>query len=153
MYKQLKKIYFILLAPAVVGFIAVYVFRQIHQTKALPEHLMASIAPTIFILSAVFAIAGPILYRSFFADRQRHFVKVPLRLLYKFERNQIGIAIVAPYLALIGYFLQLPHFHLTATLLMALYALYYYYPFEKRIRFDGKMFRAGDVMSVDRIRG
>ncbi len=61
---------------------------------------MAVIAPAIFILAAVFAIAGPILYRSLFAHRQRKLVKVPQVVMYKFERNLTGMALVAPYLAL-----------------------------------------------------
>jgi hypothetical protein len=35
---------------------------------------------------------------------------------------------------------------------MALYALYYYYPFKKRIALDEKIFRAGDVMAIDRVK-
>lgn len=114
---------------------------------------MAIVAPAIFILAAVFAIAGPIFYRSLFSHRHCHLVKVSLLVLYQFERNLIGMALVTPYLALVGYVLQLPSFHLAGTLLMALYAVYYYYPFEERIRFDGKLFRTGDLMSVNRIRG
>jgi hypothetical protein len=59
------------------------------------------------------------------------------------------MALVTPYLAAIAYFLQLPRFYLAATLLMALYAIYYYYPSLKRITFDEKIFRASNVMSVD----
>jgi hypothetical protein len=141
MHDRLKKIYFSSLIPAMVGFMAVYLFRKIHQPIGLPKQLMAGIAPAIFILAAVFAIAGPILYRSLFAHRQRHLVKVPQLVLYKFERNLTGMALVVPYLALVGYFLQLPRFHLAATLLMALYSVYYYYPSQKRIAFDWKIFR------------
>jgi hypothetical protein len=36
---------------------------------------------------------------------------------------------------------------------MALYAVYYYYPSQKRIAFDGKIFRGGDVLSVERFKG
>lgn len=124
-----------------VGFMAVYLFRQVHQPIGLPEQLMAGIAPAIFILAAVFALAGPILYRSLFAHRHRHLVKVPQLVLYKFERNLTGMALVVPYLALVGYFLQLPRFYLAATLLMALYSVYYCYPSQKRIAFDWKIFR------------
>jgi hypothetical protein len=150
---RLKKIYFSFLAPAMGGFLVVYLFRQVHQPIGLPDQFMAVIAPTIFILAAVFAFAGPILYRSLFAHGHRRLVKVPQPVLYKFERNLTGMALVVPYLALVGYFLQLPRFHLAATLLMALYSAYYYYPSQKRIAFDGKIFRAGDVLSVERIRG
>jgi hypothetical protein len=145
MHDRLKKIYVSFLAPAVVGFMAVYLFRQVHQPIVSAETLVAVVAPAIFIMTAIFAFAGPILYRTIFAHRQRHLIKVPQLALYKFERNLTGMALVAPYLALVGYYLQLPRFHLAATLLMALYAVYYYYPSQKRIVFDGKLFRGVDV--------
>ncbi len=141
MHDRLKKIYFFFLAPAIIGFMAVSILRQSKPAISLPEQYMAVIAPAIFILAAVFAIAAPILYRSLFAHRQRKLVKVPQVVMYSFERNLTGMALVVPYLALVGYFLQLPRFHLAATLLMALYAIYYYYPSQKRIAFDGKIFR------------
>ena len=141
MHNRLKKIYFIVLTPAIVGFLAVWILRQFKLSITVPEQYMAVIAPVIFILAAIFAIAGPILYRSLFAHRQRHLVKMPLLVMYKFERNLTSIALLATYLALVGDGLQLPRFHLAATLLMALYAIYYSYPYEKRIRFDDKIFR------------
>jgi hypothetical protein len=153
MQDRLKKIYFIFLIPAIVGFLAVGICRQVKPGITVPDPLMAVIAPAIFILAAVFAIAGPILYRSFFAHRQRKRVKVPPLVLYQFERNLTGLALVVPYLAMVGYFLQLPRFHLAATFLMALYAIYYYYPSQKRIAFDRKIFRDGNRLAVDRIKG
>lgn len=144
MRDQLKKIYFSLLGPVIVGFIAVCVFHLIQQPFLLHAHLVAVIAPVIFILAVVFAVAGPILYRSLFAHRQRNHTRISQRELFKFERTLIGIAMMAPYLALGAYFLQLPRFHLVGTLLTALYAIYYYYPSRERVVFDGNIFRAGD---------
>lgn len=151
MRDRLIKIYFILLVPAIFGFISVYVGRYIQQPIFLPTHLVAVIAPAIFILAAVFALAGPILFRSFFAHRQRNHSRVSQTELFKFERTLIGIAMVAPYLALAACFLQLPRFHLVGTLLLAFYAIYYYYPSNKRITFDRKIFRVGDSISVDEV--
>jgi hypothetical protein len=46
-----------------------------------------------------------------------------------------------PYVALIAQILQLPRFHLAGTIVMALYAVYYYYPSMRRIEFDRRVFR------------
>jgi Ca2+/Na+ antiporter len=143
MHDRLKKIYFIVLTPALVGFLAVWLLRQAKPAITVTGQHMAVMAPAIFIMAAIFAIAGPILYRSLFAHRQRNRIKVPQVVLYGFERNLTGMALVTPYLALVGYFLQLTRFHLAATLFLALYAVYYYYPSRKRIAFDGKLFRGG----------
>jgi len=99
------------------------------------------LAPAMLILAAGCGIAGPILYRSLFAYRRRHLAKLPETEFYKFERNQTGIALAAPYLALAGFLMQLPRFHMAAVVLMALYAVYTAYPLEARIRLDEKIFR------------
>jgi hypothetical protein len=43
--------------------------------------------------------------------------------------------------SLIAQILQLPRFHLAGTIIMALYALYYYYPSKRRIDFERRIFR------------
>lgn len=151
MQDRLKKTYITFLAPAGVGFVAVYLFGQYGQPICLSEQHITVIAPGIFILTAFLAIAGPILYRSLFAHRQRHLHRVPQTVLFKFERNLTGMALVTPYLAMVAYFLQLPRFHLGATVLMALYAIYYYYPSQKRLAFDRQIYRTGDGMTADRM--
>lgn len=149
MHHQLKTIYSVILSPALACFIAVCVLRQIYPPMDISMQARAFIAPMIFILSAVFAVAGPILYRSFFAHSHRHVHEVPPEALFIFERNLTGMTLVTPYLALIAYFLQLPRFYLAAILLMALYAVYYTYPSHKRISFDEKIFRTPHVIPLD----
>jgi hypothetical protein len=149
---RLKKIYYTVLTPAILGFFSVHLARNFHRKLYFLEEQWTVIAPVIFILAVVFAVAGPILYRTYFAHRQRYHSEIPLTVLFKFERNLIGMGLVAPYLALAVYFLRLPYFYFTGTLLMALYAIYYYYPSKKRIALDRRIFRARDLLSEDRIR-
>ena len=152
MHSRLKKIYYSLLGPAIAGFIALGVVRSIQQPFVLPAHLVAVIAPAIFILAVVFAVAGPILFRSFFAHRQRNHSRVSQSKLFRFERTLIGISMVAPYLALAAWFLQLPRFHLVGILLLTFYAVYYHYPSNKRITFDRKIFRVSESISSGDVR-
>ena len=151
MHERLKKIYFTLLTPAVFGFTGVYLLRRCLQPLEMPDELMTFVAQAIFMLAVLCALAGPIFYRSLFAHRQRFLSGVSRTVFLKFECRLITMVLVTPYLALAGYFLQLPRLHLAATLLMALYAVYYYYPSQKRISFDMKVFRAGYMLSMDRM--
>ena len=105
------------------------------------------IARSTFILAALLAVAGPIFYRSLFAHRQRNHSSVSQEVLFKFERNLTCMVLIVPYLAVIAYVLELPRFYNAATILLALYAIYYYYPSQKRIAFDSKIFRANGVPS------
>jgi Ca2+/Na+ antiporter len=138
-----------LITPAFVCFAAVYVLRQMYppMDRSMPINIF--MAPIIFILTAISALAGPILYRSFFAHSQRYLHGVPYAKLFKFERKLTAMALITPYLALVAYGLQFPRFYLAAILLMALYAVYYYYPSQRRISFDEKIFRTNQACSDD----
>lgn len=137
------------MVPVFVCFIAVYVLRQIYPPIDMSTQINTFMAPIIFLLTVVFSLAGPILYRSFFAHSHRHLHDVPYAELFKFECKLTGMALITPYLALVAYFLQFPRFYLAATLLMALYAIYYYYPSHKRISFDEKIFRTSNGASIN----
>ena len=141
MGEDLKRTYFILLVPAVIGFVVLFLglkLNWIHLTRyPVPKNL----ALTLFILSVVFAVALPIFYRTLFANKIRHQTETSEAEWFKFERNSIRIALVTPYLTLAAHFLELPRFHLSGIILMALYAVYYFYPSKKRIAFERRIFR------------
>jgi hypothetical protein len=76
-----------------------------------------------------------------FANKRRHQTRTAEEDWLKFERNLLYIAMATPYIALIAQILQLPRFHLAGTIIMALYAVYYYYPSKRRIQFERRVFR------------
>lgn len=141
MTPQLKRHYVWMLSPALAGFVIALPIRHLYPAGMAPEPMVAVLAPLLLASAAAFGVAGPIFYRSVFAYRQKGLMTVSADALYKFERHLIGIALVAPYLALIAYVLNLPRFHFAGSVLAALYAVYYTYPSDKRIRFDKRIFR------------
>ena len=141
MVDQLKRLYFAYLVPAVAGFAIVYVIRDVCPPFSVPDLILDLLSRLLFILSAVIALACPILHRCWFAHCQRNSRAVPQVLLLRFQRHLIHTIMVVPYLALVAYSLPAQRFYLAGTLLICLYAIYYYYPSQKRIRFDERMFR------------
>jgi len=141
MSHDLKRTYFTLLLPAVLGFILIFVIRHFHPLTFNIPQIPSVIPPIIFIVSVCFAVALPIFYRTLFANKMRHQTRTSEREWLKFERNLLYIAMITPYLALIAQILQLPRFHLAGSIVMALYAVYYYYPSKRRIEFDRRVFR------------
>lgn len=141
MATQLKRTYFYLLIPAIIGFIFVFICRRFNLLYLNTHDVPDILSPAIFILSIVFAVALPILYRTLFANRIRHRSSTPETDWLKFEKNLIRIALVTPYLTIFAYFLQIPKFHLSGTTLAALYAIYYFYPSKNRIVFEKRIFR------------
>ena len=137
----LKRIYFILLLPAVAGFILVFVIRHFQLIRFSIPQIPTALSPIIFVLSVCFAVALPIFYRSAFANKRRHLSNTAEEDWLKFENNLLYIAMVTPYIALLAQILQLPRFHMGGTIIMALYAVYYYYPSQRRIEYERRIFR------------
>ena len=142
MTRELKKIYFTLLSPAAVGLIVAGLGNEYLLSVTGEMELPQTVAPLVFILSVVFAIALPVMKRSLFAHKIRHQKSTSESVLFKFERGLICMISVAPYLALTVCLFELPLFYTAGTILVSLYGVYYYYPSEKRIQFERRIFRA-----------
>ncbi len=141
MAHDLKRTYFTLLLPALAGFIAVFALQHFQLVSFNIPQIPPILYPIIFIASACFAVALPIFYRTVFANKRRHQTRTAEEDWLRFERNLLYIAMATPYVALIAQVLRLPRFHLGGTIIMALYAVYYYYPSKRRLKFERRIFR------------
>lgn len=141
MESKLKKTYFFLLIPVVFGFSLVYLLKTFQFVGIDVAGVRHVLAPVIFVFSVVFALALPILFRTLFAHKMRHRQSISENEWLAFERRFLYMSMVAPYLALLGYLFELPKFHLSGAVLMALYAVYFYYPSQKRVAFERRIFR------------
>jgi predicted membrane channel-forming protein YqfA (hemolysin III family) len=141
MDSKLKKTYFVILLPPVLGFITVCLAKANYFLTIGSLNYIDIWAPSIFFLSVTFALALPIFYRTFYAHRNRHAKSLSEEDLVKFERNLIYIALVTPYFSLTAFLLELPRFYTAGSILMGIYAVYYFYPSQKRIALDRRIFR------------
>jgi hypothetical protein len=141
MAHDLKRTYFTLLLPAVAGFIAVFALQHFQLVSFNIPQIPPILYPIIFIASVCFAVALPIFYRTVFANKRRHQTRTAEEDWLRFERNLLYIAMATPYVSLIAQVLRLPRFHLGGTIIMALYAVYYYYPSKRRLKFERRIFR------------
>ena len=141
MIDDLRRTYFTVLIPVIVGFGAYFIAKRYDWVDFGPTKFQGILAPLLFILSVIFATALPIFFRTLFANSVRQQKSVSQEDLLKFERAFLYIALVTPYIALAGYMLELPRFHLGGIVIMALYAVYYYFPSKKRIQSERRIFR------------
>lgn len=143
MTAELKKLYWMLLTPAIALLVLAYGARQLGWIPdPSPEGLPAFIAPSVFVASVALSVALPVFLRSLFAHRRRHEKSVPEPVLLSFERKLLFAALATPYLVLPAYLLGFRHFYFSAIVLTALYAVYYFYPSPKRIQYERRLFRA-----------
>ena len=145
MSKNLKKIYFIFLVPSILGFALACWVKTYDFTVIGSINFIEIAGPVIFILCIAIAIAFPIFYRTLFAHKSRDLISVSEKELFKFERNLIYITLATPYLALSALLLELPRFYTAGTILMGIYAIYYFYPSKKRIALDKRIFRVKKI--------
>jgi hypothetical protein len=142
MPKELKKVYLTLLLPSTFGFALAgwaktYDFFEINSIN-----FIKIAGPSILILCIALAIAFPIFYRTLFAHKSRDLISVSEKKLLNFERTLINVVMITPYLALMAFIFELPRFYTASSILLGLYAVYYFYPSKRRIAFDSRIFRA-----------
>lgn len=146
MTKALKRSYFSLLIPAVLALAllaGVESFDLLPHIPTYPSGPLGFLAPFVFVLAVFFAVGLPVFFRALFAHRMREQNTVAESDWLTFERTLIRISLVTPYLILPAYLFEFPRFYLAGTALTALYAVYYFYPSRRRIRFERRMFRVG----------
>ena len=141
MVGDLRKTYFTLLVPPVLGLILIYLAKTLKPLSISHFESLKFLAPFIFVASVASAIGLPIFFRTLFAHKMRGEKSVSQPDLIKFERHLMYIALATPYLILPAYLFDIPRFYFGGTVLMSLYAAYYYYPSERRIEFERRVFR------------
>jgi len=138
---QLKRIYFRWLTTVALVWSGGRLVQHVMPGFGAPPHLSASCGPALFILTAICALAGPILYRTLFAYHKRASVQIATTAFVRFERHLILIGMAALGLAMVTDFLALPSFYRSGTLLIALYAAYCGFPSQKRLALDRRLYR------------
>jgi len=141
MVRRLKITYFSLLVRAILGFICAFILKEFKLIEVLKGGQFKPFNVSIFILAIATAIAVPIFFRSIFAHRKKDEKRITEEEFIRFEQILIGTALVAPYTSLIAYLFDFPEFYLVGSFLATLYALYYFYPSQRRIAFEKRIFR------------
>ena len=137
----LKRQYIIIMIPAVGLFLAFGLARQLNFITSGQFVISSVLHSMVFVLSVITAIAGPLFFRTLFAHSMRKQRQVPAKEFLAFQRKILWISQMTPYIAFISVLCDFPRFFAVAIVLMALYAVYYYFPSQKRIDFDRKIFR------------
>jgi uncharacterized integral membrane protein len=142
MHNSLKRKYYFLVAPALLIAIILIICKHYNIMQVTSTYfILNTISPAIFILTAILALAMPIFYRSIFNNRIKDNQELTVEKLLQFESRTLYIIASTPYLVLIAYVLQLPQFYFAGTVLFSLYGLYFYYPSEKRIENEKRIYR------------
>ena len=144
MSKKLKKFYFTLLVPLILGF-ALLDWTFAHKfIELIPPKFSETAGSLLFILCGAFSIAFPICYRSLFAFKSESHSGLSQREFLKFECTLIGFTMVATFIALLEYIFEMPRFYTAGAILLSMCALYYLFPSHRRIAFDQKIYKVNN---------
>ena len=141
MQKKLNKQYWMMIIPAGCLFLIFGLARQFDFIHPGQFSIPGILHTIVFVLAAITALAGPLFLRTLFAHSMRNETKATAQRFLGFQKNTLWISQMTPYFAFIAVFCDFPRFYGGAIVLMALYAVYYFFPSERRISFDQKIFR------------
>ncbi len=139
--KNLQRIYYWQLVPAAILLIMAYALTFIFHLA--DQNLSAGKTVTIIVtvLSGVIGIALPVFYRSYFVYKIKDQKKIAEDTFLNYERTQITLALLTPYFLIIAVLMTMNQTALILITLFSIYVLYYYFPSEKKVLFEMKIFR------------
>ncbi len=142
MYKKELTNYFRqILTPAVLLILLSEVLKALGMGIALDARLTYQISVVVFVLAALSALGIPIVIRLLFVKRVKDLKSVDSNAWLQYEKQSILFALLTAYLFVIASVLQFSNFFYASIFLLALYAGYYYFPSDKRVKFEKKLFR------------
>ena len=106
-----------------------------------PWVMPPALHPLFFVLAAITSIAAPLMVRTLFAHSLRESPGAGPQRFLGFQQRLLLVALLTPWWAILVMVFDFQEFYGSSMILMALYAAYYYYPSERRIAFDSKIFR------------
>ncbi len=136
--KVLQKKYFLHLVFAAILIIGADTYKYLSNLDASVDQTFMIVIAT---LAGITAFAAPVFYRSYFIHKIKDKKEITLEQFVLFERKLISIALMTPYFIIVSILLNLNQTTNIMITLFALYAAYFYFPSEKKVRFEMKVFR------------
>ena len=138
--KQLQQTYFSLLIPAVLLIVVFFLLKRFDLNYSIDENTNHTISIIFFIIGAVFSLALPIFYKSLFINRVKDEKGIRIDEFLKFEKNIISISMISPFIVIFPVIFNFSNFYFSGIVLFAFYSAYYFFPSDKRIDFEKKLF-------------
>jgi len=139
--KELQKFYWQLLLPALIPILISEIAKNMGFVKTIDFSGKRILSIFMLTGAALTALALPILIRTLFVNRVKDQKSVAIAEWFKYERRSIAMVLVTPYFFFIASFLQFNRFYYVAIFLLSLYGCYYYFPSQKKVLFEKRLFR------------
>jgi len=139
--KKLSKIYVRIISGYLVIIFIIYLLKDVLEIVKINLQPTTLLMQIIVALSAIVGIGLPIFYRTLFVNKIRNQKKLALNQFINFEKKLLLLALITPFFLILGLLLNFNQKALVLLTIFSLYALYYYYPSVKKMRFEMQLFR------------
>ena len=139
--KKLRKIYFRVVIGYLLLIFIIYLLKDVLELVKINLKPSTLLMQSFVALSAIAGIGLPIFYRTWFVNKIRKQKDLALNQFIDFEKKLILLALITPLFLILGLSLNFNQKALILLTIFSLYALYYYYPSVKKMRFEIQLFR------------
>lgn len=139
--KNLKKLYFIELIPAIILIGLLYSFGSQLKWQGATPLQGETFGYVLIALAAIVGIAFPMFFRSFFVYKIRDKKEITLDIFIRFEKILMTFSLITPYFLVFSIAFDITNKANIFITILALYAAYYYFPSARKIKFEMKVFR------------
>ncbi len=141
MANELRKTYFLLITPAVILTVVVYLLLHYNIWEGVNFTPSRTFSVVYFVLAIAVGVALPIFLRVFFFSKLKEKNFTTPEEFTAYQKQIIKVVSITAYMAFGAALVKMESFYFGGTVLAAIYALYYHYPSDKKIRFDKKIFK------------
>jgi Ca2+/Na+ antiporter len=140
MQKTLVRHYLKVNLPGIAIFLIFYLWGKNHPAPL--TGLKGTLTTTLLLaLQGIAAIILPLWYRILFINRMKNKKFTQKHDWIRFEKNFLSMASLSVYLPVLSYAVSISRIPFSMMILLALYALYFYFPSRKRIHSEKRIFK------------
>ncbi len=139
--KTLGKVYYRQLIPAAMLTVLAWSLKYLFHFAANDTTAGLAVTITVTTIAGVIGIALPIFYRSYFVYKIKDKKQISADTFLTFERTLITLALLPPYFLVVAMLMNMNQTALMLITLFSIYSAYYYFPSEKKMLFEMKIFR------------
>jgi len=139
--KNLCKIYYQIVIGYLLLIFIIYLLKDVLELVKINLQQSTLLMQTLVAFSAIVGIGLPIFYRTWFVNKIRQQKNLALNQFIDFEKKLLLLALLTPFFLILGLLLNFNQKALILLTIFSLYALYYYYPSVKKMRFEMQLFR------------
>lgn len=148
--RHLRKRYLSRALPPAILLGGIQAARALSVFDSLPYVDHATWDTALLLLSALFAVALPVLYRRIFATVRRGKQGITLAAFYRFQNNRMTVALLSVWIAVAASLIAVPAPFRWGILLLAICGAGMRYPMRRTLSSDAAAFGVGTALEFQR---